>query len=148
MKAMLLIFVLCLMTGCAAHRGEIVHHQPTLNDAIQAVADLRVGMSDDKALKLIARHGIQPSGMTGGTMAWRTSAILSDKSQLVLDFRYESRELRDKRPSKLTGWRVLDPSRKLLPEVSLYDPPRGEGKDTITRPSTHISETASGFRKW
>ncbi|MDT8389403.1 MAG: hypothetical protein RRC34_02730 [Lentisphaeria bacterium] len=95
----------------------------TLDDAVHAVDSLHVGMSHDDALEVIGKHGIHPSGVTGGSMAWGAGAILSDKSQLLLDFRHQSQELRDKGPSKLTGWKVLDPSGELLSKYSLSEPP-------------------------
>ena len=93
----------------------------TLDDAVQAVANLHVGMSHNDALQVLSQHGIQPSGAVGGTLGWCTSATFSGKSQLVLHFRFQSRDLRDRGPSKLTGWRVLNASGELLPEISVLE---------------------------
>jgi len=62
-------------------------------------------------------------------MAWTMGCFLSDGSQLVLDFQYLSQNIRDKGPSELKGWRVLDTSGRLLPKVSLYEPPGSPNKN-------------------
>jgi hypothetical protein len=106
MKSMLSILTACALCGCAAQGDRADPHAPSSQDAPSAVSELRVGMAEADVMGVLKKHGIEMSGAIGGTMAWSAMATLPDKWQLTLDFRYESRELRDKGPSKLTGWRM------------------------------------------
>ena len=103
---------MCVFCCCATQRDDVDGSVATLQNARDAVTELRVGMTEPDVMAVLKRHGLEISGVTGGTMSWCAAAILPDQSGLVLNFRFESRELRDKGPSKLTGWRVIPRKRE------------------------------------
>ena len=87
--------------------------EATLDDANQAISELRVDMSETDTLAILRKHGIAPSGRGLGRDTWKMGCKLSDKNcQLVLTFRFVSQDMRDKGPSELTGWKILDSSGK------------------------------------
>lgn len=81
---------------------------PTLDDAIKAIKEFKLGMSDADAEAVLKKYGIQPHSAIGGTMSWKSFYTLSDHSFLVLYYRYLSQELSDKGPSELKGWTLSD----------------------------------------
>lgn len=125
MRVIRAIVALWLTVGCSRQ----VHpdsEKSTVHSAIQAVSKLHLGMSETEAKAAAEAYGIHFRGTVGGGLgggSWCASAILSDKSQLVLDFKGESNPLSREGSGSLTGWRVHDPDGHLLTNISRYKPP-------------------------
>ena len=125
MRVIRAIVALCLTVGCSG-QVQTDSKRSTIQSAIQAVSKLHLGMSETEAKAAAEAYGIQFTCRVGGGLGggcWCTSAILSDKSQIVLDFKGESNPLSREGSGSLTGWRVHDPDGHLLTNISRYRPP-------------------------
>ena len=94
MKVFLLILILLTVAGCAIpftmrrHESSLQSHECSVDQMMQAISELRMGMSKEAACSLLQRYGITGGG--GFEQGFYKAEIfsLSTNYDLVLVFRW------------------------------------------------------------
>ncbi len=84
MRALLLLFTLLLLTRGSAQ--VFVSNAVTRAEAIKVASQLRGGMSEENASEFVGKHGLTNAVGMGADSGWGRFYLLTDGSNLVLDY--------------------------------------------------------------
>lgn len=90
MKLQLTILCLLFVSGCATHDTVFFTSKLNKSEAVQAAQELRVGMREEQADKILQARGLGLSGRLGCSHGWGKFYSLADGTSLVLEIKPKS----------------------------------------------------------